>query len=76
MLDLKPEGHQLIKLREVILNALSPGIQQHVLTAFWNYLLLMEIAHRIIITDQQVAYRDTVIGSFYEDVKKGLWNTP
>jgi hypothetical protein len=48
VLDLKPEGHQFTKLREVVLRELSPGLQQHVLTAFWNYLLLMEIAHKIV----------------------------
>jgi hypothetical protein len=48
VLDLKPEGHQFTKLREAVLRELSPGLQQHVLTAFWNYLLLMEIAHKII----------------------------
>jgi hypothetical protein len=48
VLDLKPEGHQFTKLRETVLKELSPGLQQHVLTAFWNYLLLMEVAHKII----------------------------
>ena len=48
VLDLKPEGHQFTKLRETVLQELSPGLQQHVLTAFWNYLLLMEIAHKIV----------------------------
>jgi hypothetical protein len=70
VLDLKPEGHQLVKLREAILNQMSPGVQQHVLTAFWNYLLLMEIAHKIIHTEQQAAYRDINIRMFYEDVKR------
>jgi hypothetical protein len=70
VLDLKPEGHQLLKLREVILNDLSPGVQKHVLTAFWNYLLLMEIAHKIIYTEQQAAYRDMNVWMFYEDVKR------
>jgi hypothetical protein len=70
LLDLKPEGHQLVKLRETILHELSPGMQQHVLTAFWNYLLLMEIAHKIIRTDQQTAYRDSKLLQFYEKVRK------
>jgi hypothetical protein len=47
VLDLKPEGHQFIKLREAVLSSLPPGVQQHVLTAFWNYLLVMELAHQI-----------------------------
>ena len=70
VLDLKPEGHQFVKLRETILNELSPGMQQHVLTAFWNYLLLMEIAHKIIRAEQQVAYRNSKLFEFYQEVKK------
>jgi hypothetical protein len=70
VLDLKPEGHQLVKLREAILNELSPGVQQHVLTAFWNYLLLMEIAHKIVYTEQQAAYRDLNLRQAYEDVRR------
>ncbi len=69
VLDLKPEGHQLMKLREAILAELSPGVQQHVLTAFWNYLLLMEIAHKIIETEQQTAYRELKLRPFYDEVK-------
>ncbi len=70
VLDLKPEGHQLVKLRETILNELSPGMQQHVLTAFWNYLLLMEIAHKIVRTEQQAAYRNSKLYGFYQEVKR------
>jgi hypothetical protein len=69
LLDLKPEGHQLVKLREAILTDLPPGVQQHVVTAFWNYLLLMEIAHKIVNTEQQSAYRDINLRMAYDDVK-------
>lgn len=69
VLDLKPEGHQLTKLREAILNELSPGMQLHVLTAFWNYLLLMEIAHRILHDEEQASYRDSHLRNAYEGVR-------
>ena len=68
VLDLKPEGHQLIKLREAILKQLSPGMRQHVLTAFWNYLLLMEIAHKIVEEEERYAYRDYRLKGAYERV--------
>ena len=58
VLDLKPEGHQLVKLREAVLASLPPGVQQHVLTAFWNYLLVMELAHEITHHEATFAYRD------------------
>ncbi len=57
VLDLKPEGHQFTKLRESILEQLSPGSQQHVLTAFWNYILLMEIARKIVEDESKLSYR-------------------
>lgn len=69
VLDLKPEGHQIVKLRETILNEVSPGVQLHILTAFWNYLLLMEIAHKIILAEQQAAYRDPKLRVSYENVR-------
>lgn len=69
VLDLKPEGHQFTKLREAILNELSPGLQQHVLTAFWNYLLLMEIAHKILHEEEQASYRDLHLRKAYEGVR-------
>jgi hypothetical protein len=68
VLDLKPEGHQFTKLRESILTELSPGLRQHVLTAFWNYVLLMEIAHKIIKEEARYAYRDYTIKEAYENV--------
>ena len=69
VLDLKPEGHQIVKLRETILNEVSPAVQLHILTAFWNYLLLMEIAHKIILAEQQAAYRDPKLRVSYENVR-------
>jgi hypothetical protein len=68
VLDLKPEGHQLTKLRESILQELTPGLRQHVLTAFWNYLLLMEIAHKIITKEEKYAYRTYDLKDAYEKV--------
>jgi hypothetical protein len=69
VLDLKPEGHQFVKLREFVLNKLTPGVQLHLLTAFWNYLLLMEIAHKIVHNEQRWAYGDVRLRTSYEAVK-------
>lgn len=59
VVDLKPEGHQFTKLRETILAVLSPGMQMHTLTAFWNYILLCEIAQKVSDYDYSWAERDT-----------------
>jgi hypothetical protein len=58
VLDLKPEGHQFTKLREAVLQRLSPGLQEHTLAAFWSYILLCEIAQKVRDRDFNWAQRD------------------
>jgi hypothetical protein len=58
ILDLKPEGHQFTKLRETILTNLTPGVQEHTLAAFWNAILLSEIAHKVNEEEYSWAQRD------------------
>ncbi len=58
VLDMKPDGHQFTKLREAVLTELSPGQQEHTITAFWTFILLAEIGHRILNADYRWAQRD------------------
>lgn len=58
VLDLKPEGHQFTKLREAVLSQLSPGLQEHSMTGFWNYILLTELAHKILTQEGPWAKND------------------
>jgi nucleoside 2-deoxyribosyltransferase len=58
ILDLKPEGHQFTKLREVVLSKLTPGLQEHTMVAFWNYILLCELAQKIRDHEYSYAERD------------------
>lgn len=58
IVDLKPEGHQFATLREFVLDHLTDGLQHHTLTAFWHYLLLLEIAKKTIKREADHAYRD------------------
>lgn len=51
VLDLKPEGYQFVRLKETVLSRLTPGFQEHILTALWHYLLLLELAHKIVVRD-------------------------
>ena len=38
VVDLKPEGYQLVKLKETVLDYLTDGARAHLMTAFWEYL--------------------------------------
>lgn len=52
VLDLKPEGYQLLKLKEDILEHLTQGASHHLVTAFWEYLILLEITYKLLEKDQ------------------------
>lgn len=58
VLDLKPEGHQFKELRELVLDKLGPGLREHSMVAFWNYILLGEVARKALDQDRTVATRD------------------
>lgn len=69
ILDLKPEGHQFKEFKEAILTHLTPGLQEHTLTAFWNLILLAEIANKIAEDDYTWAHRDPERAARFEAVK-------
>jgi len=54
ILDLKPEAHQLLKFKDLILAYLEQGTREHTIAAFWEYLLLLEICHKIIEKDRDL----------------------
>jgi hypothetical protein len=68
-LDLKPEGHQFTKLRELILERLGPGLQEHTMVAFWNYILLGELARKALDQDARIASRDPTRYQPYKRLK-------
>lgn len=70
ILDLKPEAHQLVKLKEQILDHQSAGLKEHTLTAFWNMILLTEVSHRIIQDDENWAIRDQVRAEKFAKLKQ------
>jgi nucleoside 2-deoxyribosyltransferase len=61
VLDLRPEGFQLLKLKDVILAYLEQGTKEHTITAFWEYLLLLEICHKLLEKDRQVHLKNHTI---------------
>lgn len=52
VVDLKPEGYQLLKLKEDILAHLTQGAGHHLVTAFWEYLILLEITYKLLEKDK------------------------
>jgi hypothetical protein len=65
VLDLRPEGHQFTRLRELLAERFSEGLQEHTVTAFWTYLLLGELAREILDQDRAyVQYEPTRLARF------------
>lgn len=70
VLDLKPEGYQLLKLREDILTHLSQGASHHLVTAFWEYLILLEIAYKLLEKDHRAYIHNHEIRDLYIALKE------
>ena len=54
VIDLKPEGYQLQKLKDNVLKNLGQGSKLHIITAFWEYILLLEITYKLLEKDQYI----------------------
>jgi hypothetical protein len=52
VVDLRPDGYQLLKFKEMVLKYLGQGSLEHTITAFWEYLLLLEICYKLLEKDR------------------------
>ena len=65
IVDLKPEGYQLVKLKERLLDFLTVGAQQHLITALWEYILLLEITYKVLEKDREIHFRNHTLRDPY-----------
>lgn len=70
VVDLKPEGYQLVKLKENVLGYLTEGAKEHLITAFWEYLLYMEICYKVLEKDQLRYKHDHELHDKYLELKE------
>jgi hypothetical protein len=52
VVDLKPEGYQLIRLKEDVLDYLAEGARMHLITALFEYVFYFEICYKILEKDE------------------------
>jgi hypothetical protein len=69
VVDLKPEGYQLIRLKENVLDFLAEGAKTHLITAFFEYVLYLEICYKVLEKDRDRHTRD---GRLYEPYRRLL----
>ncbi|WP_323971829.1 P-loop ATPase, Sll1717 family [Aeromonas hydrophila] len=65
VLDLKPDGYKLIKFKERILSFLEEGTYLHTITAFWEYVLLLEICYKVLEKDKKRHIHDHTLYDGY-----------
>jgi hypothetical protein len=65
ILDLRPAGYQLLKFKESVLRLMEEGTFYHTITAFWEYLLLLEISYKLLEKDRQRHLYDQSIFAMY-----------
>lgn len=73
VLDLKPEGYQLVKFKDSIVHLLEEGTREHTITAFWDYVLHLEICHKLLEKDKHRHFHDTQLNEAYGQLEKYYW---
>lgn len=69
VLDLMPEGYQLLRFKESVLDLMAEGAREHTVSAFWEYLLLLEMCHKIVRNDRERHMRDHTLFPGYKQIK-------
>lgn len=69
VVDLTPDGHQLIKMKEFILDRLSFGTRKEVIAAFWEYVLWLEITYKLLEKDEMRSLRDQRLLPGYQKLR-------
>lgn len=67
VVDLKPEGYQLIRLKEDVLDYLAEGARTHLIIALFEYVLYLEICYKLLEKDKSKYLRD---GRLYEPYRR------
>jgi hypothetical protein len=68
VLDLKPDGYQLLKFKESVLKLMNEGTYQHTITAFWEYLILLELCHKLLDNDRRDHTRNSRLYQPYRNL--------
>jgi hypothetical protein len=72
VIDLNPGGYQLLKLKEIMVELQSQGLRKEFIAAFWQYVLWLEIAYKILEKDERAADRDHALAVRYEKLKSAF----
>lgn len=74
VVDLKPEGYQLIRLKEDVLDYLAEGAKTHLITALFEYVFYLEICYKILEKDASRHLRDNTLYQSYVELQKQYYS--
>src|SRR4030095_1659080 len=69
VLDLNPEGFQLRKFKTLVLERMESGTQEHTITAFWEYLLFLELCHKLLEKDRRIHLHNHILRPKYVELE-------
>ena len=69
VVDLQPEGYQLIKLKEFVIEQLSHGARKEFVASFWEYIIWLEIAYKLLEKDEKRIRYDSRLMPSYDRLK-------
>ena len=61
VVDLAPQGFLLIRLRDFIVKQLESGARKEFISAFWEYIIWLEIAYKILEKDKKRSQNDHIL---------------
>jgi hypothetical protein len=65
VIDLAPEGFQLVKIKEFVLKQLALGTRKELIAAFWEYIIWLELAYKLLEKDEgRVRYDSRLIAPY------------
>lgn len=70
VIDLQPEGFQLIRLKEFILEQLSHGLRKEFIAAFWEYIIWLEICYKLLEKDAKRVRYDSRLFEVYDRLER------
>ena len=70
VIDLQPQGYQLIKLKEFVIEHLSHGSRKEFIESFWEYIIWLEIAYKLLEKDEKRIRYDSDLMASYDELHK------
>ncbi|ANG95808.1 hypothetical protein A8A54_04480 [Brucella pseudogrignonensis] len=70
VVDLKPEGYQLLRLKEDVLDYLAEGARMHLITALFEYVFYLEICYKLLEKDRSKHLRDNKLYDLYYNLSE------